>query len=144
MPNRERIKLWVDRLRDPESKQTAGRLADRTPTATSKTTPMCCLGHACQVYHEVTGLGYWQQDKFAAGGDPPESSVLPDAVMEWFGLNEPDPILNVRSASVGPGPLQDGWLAHLPTWRTASYLNDDARLSLSQIAARIEATYLKD
>jgi hypothetical protein len=44
------IWAWIDRLRDPESKQARGKLKDKHG--------MCCLGHLCDLA-AISGYGIW-------------------------------------------------------------------------------------
>lgn len=129
-PNVERIRLWVDRLRDPESKQASNRL--RTPNG------MCCLGHACQVFLEQTGQGSWDDrgagrpahtaDQIFDTGRNFSATMLPKTVCDWYGLNGMNPTLEDPA---GTG-RQCG----------AVELNDNMALTLPEIADWVEATYL--
>lgn len=106
----ERNTLLVEDLRNPENKQATGRL--RTMNG------YCCLGRACEVFHDKTGEGVWayDQNNYYFSG----FSMEPDRrVAEWFGWPAQNPELK-------------------PGTTTMAYLNDDTRLSFREIADLLE------
>lgn len=90
MINKPAIKQWVEALRSGEYPQTTDRLHNEEG--------YCCLGVACH----LSGLGTWKLDEhstepavwgYVIGDGLREVSVLPDAVIEHYGLISPNPIL---------------------------------------------------
>ena len=124
VPNKERIQLWIDALRSGEYTQIQGAL--RQPDG------YCCLGVACDIYHTVTGLGYW-----GVGAGPHRyaftqfSADLPPQVVQWFGLEASDPKLHLAE----PEPPYD-------REQYITNLNDILGKSFKEIADLIEAKYL--
>lgn len=117
----ERMRMWVDRLRDPKSKQAKKKLR-----GVKDRTAFCCLGHAC----DVSGLGEWRasgqgdREKYVVEGDVTSGSteMTPRSVAEWFGFNDPNPLLIAKRG----GKAQAGGL------------NDVHGYTLSEIADAIE------
>lgn len=81
----DNAKLWVTALRSGLYTQTEGRL--RNDDA------YCCLGVACNVYHEATGRGYWDGEDmdgyliFNVSDTDASGISLPEAVADWLGLS---------------------------------------------------------
>lgn len=118
-----RIRQWVAALTSGKFRQ--GKNMLRTPRNN-----YCCLGVACEVYHQATGKGRWEKrdkDWYFVVGNASESSAMPEAVMRWFGLPDNDPDL-----------LQRGGEAF---GKQASSLNDGGT-RFPTIARAIERTFL--
>lgn len=91
--NAEIKKLWVDKLRDPATKQAKGAL--------KRDDAFCCLGVLCDIYISATGLTSWETGDDVDGGvrigfripgsKHVETAVLPVAVSNWAGLDSSDP-----------------------------------------------------
>ncbi len=127
--NIERVRLWVDDLRNTQERQTTGQLWDGDGG-------FCCLGRAC----DISGMGEWKENE--AEGDlryvcelDDSATELPYDVAVWFGFIDDedgeelvirDPVLK----SPG-GDMHDN----------ASCLNDTWGLSFEEIAYAIEATW---
>lgn len=121
-PNKQRLKLWVDALRNAQFAQGTGSLASRKIDGTFE---YCCLGVACEVAM-ANGLEV-QTDMRGAFGTlkayDGSDLTLPFTVVGWYGLSGKDPL------------LRDG-LEDL-----ASSLNDDFGWDFDQIANAIVTTY---
>ena len=75
--------LWLDALESGEYEQTKEVLR--------RDEGFCCLGVACDIYHEATGDGEWIRIdggsyEFVAF-DYTASAYLPDTVRKWLGLD---------------------------------------------------------
>lgn len=126
-PNKDALRKWVAKLRDPNSKQTVGYLG----TADGR---RCCLGVACDVAVEngVILAPYIPQgspdpDLAIFYGSVGAASVLPYEVSEWLGV-ESDPILNYVDSE-----------EKIP--QRATLLNDSHGWTFPQIADAIEEMY---
>lgn len=118
-PNKENIRKWVNALRSGEYKQTTGLLHNDYG--------YCCLGVLCDVsikngldvecYSTVND----SDEPCIAYGD--SWSQLPEEVVDWAGLEQPNPML-----------VEDD----------AVSLNDDMGYDFNQIADLIEKKYLSD
>ena len=76
--NKQNVRKWVEALRSGDFKQTTGQLyVDGS---------YCCLGVACA----ISGVSI-SSEHF--------NSVLPDAVMEWLGVEDSDPEIGERRAT---------------------------------------------
>lgn len=121
MPNKERIRLWIEALRSGEYKQGKGALQHNGE--------FCCLGVACEVaikneldikvFHDADG--FVQYDV--------EYNYMPIVVGEWFGF-ERDDLTNPR---LGKG-----------IGLNAVRVNDELKLSFEEIADALEKRYLTD
>jgi hypothetical protein len=139
MVNRERIRLWEQALRDPNLVQGRGHLAQQV--VVDGPWMQCCLDVACQVaireglelemvvaspFSQEKGVikkrGYVRQDPLFEGQN--EFSVLPFAVQEWYGLKSREVELNFEDATA-----------------TATFLNDSAKFSFTEIADVICETF---
>jgi len=122
--NQDVKQKWVTALRSGEYKQTGGRLR--------KGDCYCCLGVLtdlydkdkdkdikCHAWHEEHGLYFYESDGVTV------EATLPESVMKWADLDEPNPV--VREDRMG---LQLTSLA---------YLNDNEGLDFNQLADIIEA-----
>lgn len=132
--NKEAVRLWVDALRDPQLIQGYGRLA--TKHTGSSVWAQCCLDVACRV---AIANGIELTEKMSPDGLPSDGKVkrgylddgfriynftgLPRQAMRWFGFSNSEVPLGEKSAIT---------------------LNDDFKLTFSEIADVIEATYLQD
>lgn len=114
----ERIKAWVEALRSGKYTQIRGMLSSLDEDGALS---HCCLGVACEVYNQQTGIPSVETNNRKIG--------LPFAVAEWYGLGL-DPELN---------SFNDGGKS---TTRGASDWNDDYYATFDDIANMIEDTYL--
>lgn len=89
--NPEIKQLWIAKLRSGEIKQTKGELTRRQPDGSLQ---CCCLGVLCEQAAEK-GVVKRAIDadgviSYRAPGDSRgDASVLPKAVMEWAGIDNP-------------------------------------------------------
>lgn len=133
MPNKERLRLWVQALRDPNLVQGFGCLAQRQTE--DEPWQQCCLDVACQVAianglrliqktSEVRTRGHMRT--YTATNHPNDFSsvLLPFAVLEWYEL------------SGETGVSLDGV--------TAAELNDERMMTFVQIADIIETHFKLD
>lgn len=79
-------KKWVDRLRSGKDQQGYDALRNGEGR--------CCLGVACDAFHEETGQGEWVQTdlgsfRFVVGAES-QSSLVPKSVKDWLGLTSKD------------------------------------------------------
>lgn len=123
--NKERVRLLVEALRSGQYNQTRGFLCRIDPVTYER--KYCCLGVATVVAQEngvqltetTTEGGVIQFDGAAA--------CLPFVVMDWYGLDLPNPILN------------DGSTFNPP----ATVLNDIREFTFPEIADAFEKAYLR-
>ena len=125
VPNKELIKKWVARLRNPNMRQTKLQMKDKRGKG------YCCLGHACI----VTGLGKFS-DRDTFNGEPCYGK-MPVSIADMFGIPS-NPVLSIPNHLIKKYSL--GGINHS---RTASILNDAHEFTLKDIADCIEFTYLK-
>jgi len=116
--NRENIQKWINALRSGEFQWGRSQLR--------RGDGYCCLGVACEIYRREHPETSWVDDFFDAVGESRET-CLPTKVSEWLGVIGPDVTLY----------LDDGRRT------TATYCNDDLKLSFDEIANAIESTYLR-
>jgi hypothetical protein len=126
------IKAWVDALRSGQFSQTTGKLRDVGGGR-------CCLGVACDVYHQETHQGTWEEAKlgddgipFVDGNNNRQTGAMPPAVVQWLGLSSGDPIVQI---TVDDDDVENEC--------SLSICNDDKEMDFDQIADAIERTYLK-
>ena len=134
---------WLEALRGGEYKQGQGRLVKETAVGPT----YCCLGVLCDlaqqegvVEQKVVPCGCGEEDECSLNGvvgfigdhDSPDGkhrahsfSVLPFPVMEWAGLEFPDPMVRTEAG--------DGYYSE----RYLSGLNDSGS-DFSEIAELIE------
>lgn len=119
MPNKERIRQWLDALRSGNYKQGKGAL--------QRNGEFCCLGVACEVAikNELGIKVSHDADGFVQYGT--EYNHLPPVVGEWFGFERGD-MFNPR---LGDGIGSDAIRA-----------NDELKLSFEEIADALEKRYL--
>lgn len=76
--NKQNVRKWVEALRSGNFKQATGQLCNDGA--------YCCLGVACTIANvSINGEHF--------------NSVLPDAVMEWLGVEDSDPEIGERRAT---------------------------------------------
>lgn len=133
MPNKERLRLWVQALRDPNLVQGFGCLAQRKTE--DEPWQQCCLDVACQVAI-ANGLRLIQKTSvlltgghmriYTATNHPNDFSslLLPFAVLEWYELS--------GETGVSLGGV------------TAAELNDNRLLAFTEIADIIETHFKLD
>lgn len=122
--NEEVKRLWQERLLDPKSKQTRGWLGRVRGGR-------CCLGHLCDVAVEqgVIPPPEKHRDEEAGSsvinyfiyGKEKNSSELPEEVVKWAELEDPDPEVTYKGDEFN-----------------LSVINDKKKVKLSQIALLIE------
>lgn len=85
--NQQIKEKWMNALRSGEYSQTKGCL--RTKNG------FCCLGVLCDLYSKETGTGWeeFKEDEALSTYSTflEEIATLPKEVMEWSGLNQPNP-----------------------------------------------------
>lgn len=113
--HKDRIELWCQALESGKYRQTKQVLRSNAFH--------CCLGVAC----DISGIGKWDDDFDYITSSQAGSQVLPQEVMEWLGVENRDPYVNVNGYSF---PLTD--------------LNDSQGYSFPEIAAAIRRTYLTE
>lgn len=117
-------KLWVDALRSGEYKQGRSSLIryemntipDIPNEEELKTAKYCCLGVLCDVYRKEVGKNLWHRIAFDDG-----FGVLPKCVIEWAGLELPNPRVKIKDKI-----------------ESLTELNDHLRLNFKEIADVIE------
>ena len=119
-PNKERIQKWVDSLRSGKYSQTTQTLQDSTG--------YCCLGVAC----ELSGIGDWDEDLNYDIEGVKESECLPKHVADWYGI-EQDALVEIERIEGSPFSQDLEYI---------TLLNDDYKMSFTEIARCIERTYL--
>lgn len=79
----QNAKKWVAALESGDYEQTDGVLKSKSGFE------YCCLGVACEVYRQETGLGRWTEEhRFSASAEDARTATLPNRVMEWLGIND--------------------------------------------------------
>lgn len=116
----EILKLWIERLRDPKSKQTCEVLRDRNGC-------FCSLGLLVDIYRTQTGHGAWlpvgdEGTEFGINGIPVAEYVLPYAVRKWADVENSDPWVVTETGD----------------YFTVSQLNDHQSLSFGEVADILE------
>lgn len=146
----ERVGALVAALRSGKFPQTRGAL-QRTELSRYSHNPVgfCCLGVACEVAI-AGGLELARDDRqgtmfYGSGGDA-SNNVLPEPVHQWFGFADENPWL-----AVPPQVLEQtetGELSGLSNTHDDMYaaaeLNDEAELTLVQLADCFEFTFLRE
>jgi hypothetical protein len=100
---------------------------------TADMTQGCCLGWACDVYHEDTGRGHWERRSnswyFVLDGNVC-SNLPPGEVAEYFGWGDVNPTLKKIKNNQ-------------PDWdQSAAVANDSGNYSLAEIGAAFERTFV--
>ena len=103
----EHAKAWVAALRSGEYSQAQGMLHNHHG--------YCCLGVACDLYHQDTGNGNgnWHhnpsngEEYTFVDGDAVDTDALPRKVADWLGLN-----------------VELDSLVHLPSGDGLAHMND--------------------
>jgi hypothetical protein len=121
-PNKDALRKWVAKLRDPNSKQMIGTLGIANGER-------CCLGVACDVAVEngIISAPTPREDSVLYYGSEEAVSVLPYEVSEWLGV-EIDPILGYADSE-----------EKIP--QRATPLNDNHGWTFPMIADAIEEMY---
>ena len=129
-PNKERIKLWVEALESGKFRQCQNVL---TRIAENGGRSHCCLGVAVVVAMsndlELTEEVVDNIVEYADVEGNVSSTVLPDAVVEWYGLAEVSPELLAGYDEDGEYSVE------------ATEMNDGKCASFTEIAAAIRKTY---
>ena len=107
------MRKWVRALRSGKFKQGKGALLDTR----GRVPRYCCLGVLCELHRRSTKRFKWEDERYDGS-----LNVLPESVMKWAGLSDPDPTL------IGVGQPQD-----------AAVMNDTGK-SFKTIADAIERT----
>jgi len=110
--NKRVKRLWIKALRSRKYRQARGWLRDDGA--------FCCLGVLCDLYDKQTGTGRWNGHGYTVTNGDSSSTMLPDGVREWAGLDD----------NLGGDP-------RLGRTLSASSLNDKGK-SFNFIADRIE------
>lgn len=121
MTNTAVIQKWVKALRSGEYKQTNGTLRDQDG--------FCCLGVLCEVAVKegvIAPAVINQHDEYVYAETA--TSVLPEEVWEWAGLEGSSPQSNFTEGA------EDGWAYY--------ELNDTVGLTFEEIADILEGQYL--
>jgi hypothetical protein len=79
--------LWMAALRSGKYEQ--GQHALRNSSG-----GYCCLGVLCNLFHEVTGEGRWDDNTFVIDEDDMNDQVPPNAVVAWAELSEANPTIS--------------------------------------------------
>jgi len=145
--NKDRVRLWVEALRNPELVQGRQLLAFRTTDKGDGPWQQCCLDVACRVamdngleleeavHTAVRSLksGFKRGYRDARHSDTSPSTnpfnytALPDVVAQWYGFGVCDVLMGKEGARF-----------------TAIDLNDGQCLTFPAIADTIEAEFLAD
>lgn len=86
-------KRWLEELRSGKHKQTKGVLQRTRRVRGEEVVSRCCLGVACEIYRQETGIGEWSKstaercDLFALPGDAHQVD-LPPEVRKFFGIKK--------------------------------------------------------
>jgi hypothetical protein len=148
---RTRMRSFVHALRTTRRKQGTGMLhyIDQDVNG-KKQHRYCCLGIACEVAIkdglnlEKVKIGGVDRDASIGYQAPANNnyaystSVLPEVVQQWYGVNALDPDLNVRDLPKAKGHSYE----FARGWATASSLNDSGGWTFKQIADAFEQTFL--
>lgn len=112
--NKDRLRLWVKALRSGDYRQGVEKLYNPEENA------WCCLGVACDVARTVGGLPLQVEYYDGVASFDSCKEYLPNGVVEWFGLERHNPVLEGHQAT---------------EW------NDEFAASFDEIADLIEAEY---
>jgi hypothetical protein len=95
--HRERLNQLADALESGNFPQAKGAL--RTEDG------FCCLGVACELYRQATGMGQWAYPHYSVDMVPrryifnlngyEHANYLPPQVADWYGLTEGNPVLPI-------------------------------------------------
>lgn len=116
---KERVGKLIEALKSKKYKQGDGQLRQGNK--------FCCLGVACDIYHNDTGKGEWITDDDNYFFFLAQDSSLPETVRKYFGFKSSDPEL-----------LQLNGVRAYP----ASVINDEFKFSFKGIADAFEHTFL--
>jgi hypothetical protein len=127
---RGRVQKWLDKLRDPETRQARGLLMDGSGAG-------CCLGWLCEVAEVESRMELndqvlrgFEPRNMKAYGKAGSTVLLPGEAMDWIWSPVDNPLVRVA------GGEQDR--------EYLSWLNDEVRLTLAEIADLVEADWLDD
>jgi hypothetical protein len=87
---------WLEALRSGRYRQTRGRLQQPSPSGPTES-GFCCLGVLCDLHREFingqvkSNTAVWDNDGTYLCGGFQSSSVLPENVREWAGLDSLNP-----------------------------------------------------
>lgn len=144
--NKENIRKWVAALRSGEYKQGERYLLSASPKTLEP--KYCCLGVACSISSDLLNLDFKKSGKLTTpegielytytynGSD----SFLPDAVMEWLGIDQESPAIPAYLL-----PYDDQVLSYNISGSVElAALNDDMGYNFNQIADLIEKAYINE
>jgi hypothetical protein len=128
--NQDVKQKWITALRSGEYKQTGGRLR--------KGDSYCCLGVLTDLYDKDIKCHAWYEEDgqygYASDGVTVQAT-LPESVMKWADLDEPNPVVREDRKRYFDKKLEE--LGEQLT--SLAYLNDDEGLDFNQLADIIEA-----
>lgn len=134
MGNKENLAQWVTWMRNPEHSQTQSALKDDTG--------FCCLGGACDMYIDVTGIGEWDDNgvRFTFTSDKAqEDNYLPPEVREFLGLVGVNPYFKVSTDCLYHSELSTAEIEGGYAFVGATSLNDQFDWSFANIADVVQA-----
>lgn len=143
-PDQKVMRLWVEALRSGEYKQARRTLYRHTPAIgidqeddlkeDYATVGFCCLGVLCDLAVKngvEVSVKQAASDTYYDGG----GSFPPPKVVEWAGLSESNPLVNVVREKPG---TEDTYM----TENRLSDLNDEEKASFEEIAGYIESKFI--
>jgi hypothetical protein len=80
----ERIELLARALESGRFKQGTGRLK----ISRGDEEFFCCLGVACEIYRQESGVGYWSASGMFVTPKDGSALHIPTDVFEWYGFQE--------------------------------------------------------
>ena len=113
---------WVEALRSGAYRQGTDALRQRKDDGIDS---FCCLGVLCDLAERAGVVTHYQDEYLHLYGAEANGGSLPDEVIEWAGLDSPDPSIEY-----------DGSMPDL------SELNDHYQLSFKRLADLIEERQL--
>jgi hypothetical protein len=141
-------KRWIAKLESGELAQGTKALCQPGDVLGTGKDAYCCLGVLCEIAVEdgiierreeriedgkVIDVRYGSNDEFLYGGD--QSALLPRSVMEWAGIDTPNPDFYAPLA----GPLC-ACCQKTDDMHAAVKLNDDDKFTFADIANAIRNT----
>ena len=125
-------KLWLEALRSGKYRQTEGKLKEATYSGENEA--FCCLGVLCDLHSQDKGVDrVWglpgSDDQSAMGWYDDNEGELPDSVMDWAELVNPNPKTNEEVVMNGRNQAA-----------TLAYLNDHG-MDFAKIADVIERDF---
>ena len=79
---------WIKALRSGKYRQGKGQLKDEYPSGKAS---YCCLGVLCDLYNKTCKTDRWEKTFYS------EDTDLPWTVMKWAGLDDSDPVIDIKS-----------------------------------------------